>query len=345
MEEPLLRSLVAKYLDAHLNENAVFLGERLVALHPSEQNRLLLATCHVREGQSGVKRAYAILRGATGPENRYLLATCCFKLDKLHEAERVLLADTNVLEKGLTGTILPCLATYLPLAKCLDLVIFALPACRSSLEQHPCPVPHGAAGLYLLGRICQVRTTVSVGAPLCSFYLNERTVSQRACRHSQASIYFSCSLSLDPFLWSSFEALCDMGEVIDVQTCFGKMPDLPPQFHKVRLLTWMGRITVGGILSLSPCSHLRRSDIYSATGSSLPHSAAIWKSTSPSRRPCQRRYQVILLGVVSLLKMSRLSHNPGLLGAQVLLVLHPGLILVQCLLLSSRLTLQGTAGR
>jgi len=52
----------------------------------------------------------------------------------------------------------------------------------------PSPIPKGAAGLHLLGQICR-----------------------KTNRRRQGLAYFRLSLQLDPFLWTSFEALCEMG--------------------------------------------------------------------------------------------------------------------------------------
>jgi anaphase-promoting complex subunit 3 len=52
----------------------------------------------------------------------------------------------------------------------------------------PCPVPNGAAGLHLLGCICR-----------------------ESSRKERAIKYFKMSLQLDPFLWTSFQALAELG--------------------------------------------------------------------------------------------------------------------------------------
>ncbi|CAM9824039.1 unnamed protein product [Choristocarpus tenellus] len=123
MEEA-LRPLVRIYLDGYMLSNALFLCERLVAYNPSEENVLLLATCHLRDGAD--LRAHALLQGSRAPQNRYLLALCCLNMGKLAEAERALLEGTKVLDLGPK-------------------------ACKDALRADPCPIPNGAAGLYLLG--------------------------------------------------------------------------------------------------------------------------------------------------------------------------------------------------
>lgn len=50
-------------------------------------------------------------------------------------------------------------------------------------------VPGGAAGHYLLGRICRL-----------------------SGRHKEAETHFAAALTLDPLLWCAFEELCMLGE-------------------------------------------------------------------------------------------------------------------------------------
>lgn len=49
-------------------------------------------------------------------------------------------------------------------------------------------VPNGAAGFYLLGRICRLTN-----------------------RHKVAQSYHKAALTLDPLLWSAYEELCMLG--------------------------------------------------------------------------------------------------------------------------------------
>jgi anaphase-promoting complex subunit 3 len=66
----------------------------------------------------------------------------------------------------------------------------------------PCPIPNGAAGLALLGKICR-----------------------QAKRTGRAERYFRMSLQLDPFLFTSHAALAEMGVVnLDTASIFGVQP-------------------------------------------------------------------------------------------------------------------------
>ena len=64
----------------------------------------------------------------------------------------------------------------------------------------PCPIPNGAAGLALLGKICR-----------------------KSNRTERAIQYFYMSLQLDPFLFTSFQALAELGESVrlDASNVFG----------------------------------------------------------------------------------------------------------------------------
>ena len=102
-----------------LYQNAAFLCERLFAEHESEDIKLLLAECYLGEGKA--YKAYEVLKDAAQPSNRYKLALTCMKLNRLQEAERVLLnKKSGRLQQN---------------------------AQENQLNQ----VPNGAAGIFLLG--------------------------------------------------------------------------------------------------------------------------------------------------------------------------------------------------
>ncbi|KAG6610043.1 putative anaphase-promoting complex subunit [Phytophthora cinnamomi] len=162
MEEA-LATQVQRYLDAYVYDNARFLAERLVAHCPSEENALLLATCYYRNGQAS--RAAAVLSGCSRPKNRYLLACCCFEQGKLVEAENALLGGESYHVDDV-----------------------------DAMEN----VPAGAAGLYLLGRVCR-----------------------RGSRRQQAIACFVKSLETDPFMWSAYEQLCELGANLEASKFFG----------------------------------------------------------------------------------------------------------------------------
>ncbi|ETV82751.1 hypothetical protein H257_04549 [Aphanomyces astaci] len=79
---------------------------------------------------------------------------------------------------------------------------------RSTGEGATKNVPNGAAGLYLLGR-----------------------VHRRLHRTDQAIECFTESLKLDPFLWSSFENLCELGSQASASLFFGGVSTNPSKVH------------------------------------------------------------------------------------------------------------------
>ncbi|RHZ06421.1 hypothetical protein DYB37_011376 [Aphanomyces astaci] len=79
---------------------------------------------------------------------------------------------------------------------------------RSTGEGATKDVPNGAAGLYLLGR-----------------------VHRRLHRTDQAIECFTESLKLDPFLWSSFENLCELGSQASASLFFGGVSTNPSKVH------------------------------------------------------------------------------------------------------------------
>jgi len=188
-------SLVQQYLGLFLHDNAAFLAERWVAHSPkSAQAKYLLATCHYRNHSP--KRAHSILQkmqdhnnSELQPSIRYLLAQCCVDLHSYSQAEDCLLGDSvrsafrakTGATPSASGSVTQNNADYQ--AKMDQWII----------SQTPCPIPNGAAGLYLLGTICR-----------------------RTNRSKRAAEFYRLSLKLDPMLWTSYEALCEMGAATDI---------------------------------------------------------------------------------------------------------------------------------
>ena len=72
-----------------MHSNASFLCERLLTQADNEEVRLLLAEAYLGEGKA--YKAYEVLKGCSSAVNRYKLALTCVKLNRLSEAEKVLL--------------------------------------------------------------------------------------------------------------------------------------------------------------------------------------------------------------------------------------------------------------
>ncbi|EQC35560.1 anaphase-promoting complex subunit 3, variant [Saprolegnia diclina VS20] len=175
--ESCLTSAVQRFLADGVFSSAIFLAERLVAEHANEANVALLAEAYYRSGDG--HRAIALLQrptehgGPRSPQNRYMLALCCYEAGRLSEAETALLPPKSSRS----------------------------PPGMPALE----PIPNGAAGLFLMGSICR-----------------------RVNRTEHAIEYFKASLKQDPFMWSAYEGLCELG--CDAPTSTFLHPALLPTF-------------------------------------------------------------------------------------------------------------------
>ncbi|CAD8120126.1 unnamed protein product [Paramecium sonneborni] len=76
-------------LQNHMDQNAIFLAERLVYEHDTEEHRSLLAECYLHENQP--YKACHILKDCKAEFNRYQLAVVQFKNKKYKEAEMALI--------------------------------------------------------------------------------------------------------------------------------------------------------------------------------------------------------------------------------------------------------------
>ena len=154
-------SLIQEYLQVMCLENATFLAERMVASCQTTNSYYLLGVCHYRSGSP--QRALCVLSnnihqspsGGFGSKyhdsaTAYLIAKCCFDLQQYGRAEETLLGTARADYKeyknvnrnqghiinNKDGNALMSMDEWL-------------------VETSPCPVPNGAAGLYLLGNICR----------------------------------------------------------------------------------------------------------------------------------------------------------------------------------------------
>ncbi|XP_060073149.1 cell division cycle protein 27 homolog [Ylistrum balloti] len=94
LQEPVIQTAIWDALNNYCYKDATFLAERLVAeVKTSDEALFLLATCYYRMGKS--VQAYMLLqkRGCPTPQCKYLLARCCVDLNKLPEAEEVLVGN------------------------------------------------------------------------------------------------------------------------------------------------------------------------------------------------------------------------------------------------------------
>lgn len=154
-------SLIQEYLQVMCLDNATFLAERMVASCKTTNAYYLLGVCHYRSGAP--QRALSVLSnnihqssnggGCTKYHHSatsYLMAKCCFDLQQYSRAEEALLETARADFKeykninrnqgnrynNKDGNAIMGMDEWL-------------------IETSPCPIPNGAAGLYLLGNICR----------------------------------------------------------------------------------------------------------------------------------------------------------------------------------------------
>ncbi|KYN01396.1 Cell division cycle protein 27 like protein [Cyphomyrmex costatus] len=153
-------------LNHYAYPDAIFLAERLCAEVDTEESLFLLATCYYRSGR--VRQAYALLsqKAPSSAQCRFLLAKCCYDLEKYAEAEAAIIGG------------------YYKQLKNLEEIItqFGEQACFS---------------LQIIAKI---------------YYKMMRTA-----RGNEAH---KLALKLNPFLWHSFEELCNVGEKVDPSKVF-----------------------------------------------------------------------------------------------------------------------------
>ncbi|CAB0034258.1 unnamed protein product [Trichogramma brassicae] len=165
VQEP-VQAAIWHCLNHYAYPDAIFLAERLFAEVENEETLFLLATCYYRSGR--IRQAQGLLskRSLSSPQCRFLLAKCCYDLEKYAEAEAAIIGG------------------YYKQLKNFDEIInqFGDEACFS---------------LQILAKIYYKMTRTAKG--------NEA--------HKLA-------LKLNPFLWHSFEELCNTGEKVDASKVF-----------------------------------------------------------------------------------------------------------------------------
>lgn len=212
-------SLIQQYLSILCYENATFLAERLHATFPSSQHSIyLLSICYYRQNQPWkvytlLKQSNSLALSKMSSDLRYLMAKCCLELFKYREAEQYLLPHPSERPGFFKLQFLSDRHKQKKKKKKKkgnksknddndedyddnndddddddDNIAFEKWILSSSTEQ-PSPIPNGAAGLYLLGVIARKSH-------------RNKTLAKK---------YFYYSLKLDPLMWCSWEALCELG--------------------------------------------------------------------------------------------------------------------------------------
>lgn len=214
--ETLLRHAVEHSLRAFLEPSAVFLAERLYAHAPSPASANLLATAYLRQGS--LSQAADVLRAYPCPENCYLAAVCHARIDtpsSLREAEALLrpsspFSSSSVLFPSDTNAI-PCTpspsnpisrpnnGTPASVGNPSNASVWPSAPSSSDLAS---ATPGGAAGLYLLA-----------------------IIYQRTGRRDEAITLYRQAVSVNPTLWSAFEALASFGVVARSDTTIPNISD------------------------------------------------------------------------------------------------------------------------
>lgn len=196
-------------LPFHRLIDATFLAERYAAAFPNSENAVyLLAYCYYRSGSPKSARSVllsrwlsrnnvsSVLKSAdvdlerTRSSARYLLAKCCVELGYYGEAEEVLVRHarekfSRVVDKN--AGIVNGVKINGNWSEAMDAWIIQ--------EARPCPIPNGAAGLNLLGLICRKTNR------------NQRSIE-----------YHRMALKLDPLMWTSYEAICELSGPVGSST-------------------------------------------------------------------------------------------------------------------------------
>jgi anaphase-promoting complex subunit 3 len=184
LSEPHVLRLVNHYLSLHIYSTATFLCERLYAQNKDKSHILhKLATCYYSSGD--LEKTFMLLRGCTSPDNRYLYSVCAERLGNLQEAERSLMAGSS---SGLAVHLDRHEREFSHLISSSSSHSQEYAEETKQFVRDVMYVPNGAAGLYLLGTVCR-----------------------KGNRKKQATACFQLCLVLEPFFWSAYEALSDMG--------------------------------------------------------------------------------------------------------------------------------------
>ena len=174
-------SLIQEYLQVMCIENATFLAERMVASFRSTNAWYLLGVCHFRS--NAPQRALSVLENNLAslkehPPTAYLMAKCCFQLQQFGRAEEVLLEAARADYKDYKGTFLQNHENGDNSDKDGPLTMD-----EWLVETSPCPIPNGAAGLYLLGNVCRRSNRKRRAMEYFRMSLQVRQWMENGCAH------------------------------------------------------------------------------------------------------------------------------------------------------------------
>ncbi|CAD8200553.1 unnamed protein product [Paramecium octaurelia] len=104
LEQQLIEAILDS-LQNHMDQNAIFLAERLVYERDTEEHRSLLAECYLHENQP--YKACHILKECKSEFNRYQLAVAWFRSKKYKEAEMALIGPSFSNQFAIQSTTVP----------------------------------------------------------------------------------------------------------------------------------------------------------------------------------------------------------------------------------------------
>ena len=173
--------MIQEYLQVMCIENATFLAERMVASFRSTNAWYLLGVCHFRS--NAPQRALSVLENNLAslkehPPTAYLMAKCCFQLQQFGRAEEVLLEAARADYKDYKGTFLQNHENGDNSDKDGPLTMD-----EWLVETSPCPIPNGAAGLYLLGNVCRRSNRKRRAMEYFRMSLQVRQWMENGCAH------------------------------------------------------------------------------------------------------------------------------------------------------------------
>lgn len=181
-----LRQLIYYHLDNNLLKNAVFLAGRLHALdHRNQDSIHLLALCHQRLGQH--KAAYDCTKHVATKGSHlgcsYVFAQACLAIGKITDGIHALEKSRSLWEGRSSSSMLKDTLTREAIAHSV--------AAGKRQDAPKRYTPDTAVILSLLGELLEARNDTK-----------------------RAVECYVAALKLNPFMWDSFERICNSGDIV-----------------------------------------------------------------------------------------------------------------------------------
>lgn len=215
-----VQQIVLNCLNHFAYQDAIFLSERLHAEIQNEESLYLLALSHFRSGSRSL-RAYHLLkeRQLRMPKSKYLLAKCCLDLNKYSEAESVITSDFLSAQIGFVQSSSSKASTQSTSSAAYSLN-FNINQSTSNTNNLP---PNSQVNQSSSSGKVKLYDEIlkEYGTEYSSYVLQIlATVYAKTDRIAQSVEFYKKSLRLNPFIWSSFESICNIGEKIDPNKYF-----------------------------------------------------------------------------------------------------------------------------